>query len=73
MCARQCAVDARHQYFDDRDDDDARGVCLIRRLEMIVVWTSSHFTSERDVRTEPLVHAEKQLNARSFLVTSLRH
>lgn len=74
MCARQCAVDARHQYLDGRDDDDARGVCLIRSLEMIVVWTSSRLTSERHVRTEPLAHAEKQpYNARSSLVTSLRH
>ena len=59
MCARQCAVDARHQYFDGRDDDDARGVCLIRSLEMVVVWTSSHLTSGRHVRTGPLVDAEK--------------
>ena len=47
--------------------------CLIRSLEMIVVWTSSHRTSERDARAEPLVDAEKQLDARSFLVTSLRN
>ena len=35
MCARRCAADAQHQFLDGRDDGDARGVCLIRRLEMM--------------------------------------
>ena len=38
-----CATPVK--YLDVQDDDDARGVCFIRRLEIkcpvIVVWTSA--------------------------------
>jgi len=72
MCARQCAVYARHHFFDVQDDDDARGVLHPEtgdQMSGYLVWTSSLSTSAR--LSGPSLAAELSLRSSRYIIAAL--